>query len=110
MSLVTLPNPSIYPKSMVKYGLNPYGEPLWRVVYAPSVKKLVGGRFSDGYVGYRARKAYEHLGNCWVLEKWLSGWEFTRQHESDYVDSVKDSATGLLLTGPYPSRGIYYMT
>jgi hypothetical protein len=93
---------------MARYGLNPYGEPLWRVVFAPSVKKIVGGRFTDGFLGYRARPAYRHVGSFWVLEKWISAFELTGKTESQYNEVFVDAETGLFPTGPYPHRGVYH--
>jgi hypothetical protein len=103
-----LPTPSIYPMSMAKYGLNPFGEPMYRLVFAPSVKKLVGGKFKDGYTGYRARPAYAHIGPHWVIEKWLSGYDYTAMSEQKYEERFRDPETQLFSTGPYPTRGIYF--
>src|SRR5277367_1256639 len=108
MSLAILPLPTVYPKSMRGYGLNPYDEPIWRVVYAPSVKKIVGGRFADGFMGYRARPAYRHVGDYWVVEKWISAVDLTGKTESQYAETFKDHDTGLFPTGPYPHRGVYH--
>lgn len=93
---------------MVRYGLNPHGEPLWRVVFAPSVKKIVGGRFADGFLGYRARPAYRHIGPHWVLEKWISAYDLTKQTEAQYNEREQDAVTKLFPTGPYPHRGVYH--
>lgn len=108
MSLISLPLPTQYPMSMRKYGVNPFDEPMWRVVFAPSVKKIIGGRFADGFTGYRARPAYRHVGPHWVLEKWISAWELTKKTEAQYDEVFKDQKTGLYPTGPYPHRGIYH--
>lgn len=93
---------------MARYGVNPYGEPLYRLVYAPSVKKIVGGKFTDGHIGYRARPAYRHIGPHWVIEKWISAVELTRMNEEQYNSAYRDLETGLFPTGPYPSRGVYH--
>lgn len=93
---------------MRKYGLNPYSENLYRLVYAPSVKKMVGGTFPDGFKGYRARPAYRHIGPFWVMEKWISAFELTKMTESQYNSAYRDFETGLYPTGPYPSRGVYH--
>jgi len=103
-----LPLPTLYPMPMSKYGLNPFGENLYRLVYAPSVKKMVGGKFTDGYIGYRARPAYRHIGQFWVIEKWISALELTRMTEQQYDTVYKDKETGLYPTGPYPHRGVYH--
>lgn len=93
---------------MTRYGLNPYGKALWRVVWAPTVKKIVGGQFSDGYTGYRVRKAYKQIGDNWILEKWQSAWDHTKMSRQSYESKFGD-ASGLISTGPYPERGIYYL-
>ena len=103
-----LPTPTLYPMPMSRYGLNPYGENLYRLVYAPSVKKMVGGKFADGYIGYRARPAYRHIGPHWVIEKWISAIDLTRMTEMQYRSAYVDRETGLFPTGPYPSRGVYH--
>jgi hypothetical protein len=92
---------------MARYGLNPYGEPEFRIVFAPSVKTLVGGQFADGYAGYRARPAYRHIGPKWIVEKWLSAERHTGMNAVEYELRFRDPPTGLLLTGPYPARGCY---
>jgi hypothetical protein len=106
--MVTLPQPTLAPRSLRQYGENSWGEPLWRCVFAPSVKKIVGGCFADGFLGYRARPAYRHIGAFWVLEKWISALELTGKTESQYNEVFKDAETGLFPTGPYPHRGVYH--
>jgi hypothetical protein len=102
-----LPEPQHYPMPLGKYGKSPFGEPIFRVVYAPSVRKIVGGKWPDGYIGYRQPKAYPHL-KGWIIEKWLSAFDDTRMTESMYERQYKDEH-GLLLTGPYPTRGRYVL-
>lgn len=103
-----VPEPTHFPRAMACYGLNPYGQPKFRIVFAPSVKTLVGGRFSDGFEGYRARPAYRHIGNKWIVEKWVSA----QQHTGGltpiaYELKFRDPVSGLCLTGPYPERGTW---
>lgn len=106
--MVILPNPTLAPRSLRHYGETPFGDPLWRCVYAPSVKKLVGGKFPDGFTGYRARPAYRHIGDYWVLEKWISAFDMTHMSESRYNETYQDPQTKLCAAGPYPSRGVYH--
>lgn len=82
-------------------------EPLFRIVFAPSVKTLVGGTFPDGFTGYRVRPAYRHIGDKWILEKWISGYDHTKMDEVTYEANFKDE-NGLCITGPYPRNGIYF--
>src|SRR5882757_1458064 len=95
------PEPTHYPMPLAEYGKSPFGDNLFRIVYAPSVRKIVGGMFPDGFTGYRSRPAYRHLGDVWVIEKWLSAVEDTGMTESSYDMQYKDEH-GLILTGPYP--------
>lgn len=104
-----IPEPSHFPMPMQRYGVNPYGESVYRVVFAPSVKKLVGGEFKDGFKGYRVRPAYRQLGPVWVLERWISGQRHTGMTETKYNEQFTDPSTGLISTGPYPQRGIYVL-
>ncbi len=102
-----IPEPSHWPVPMSRYGRNPYGSPKYRIVFAPSVKTLVGGRFADGFVGYRPRPAYRQIGNEWIVEKWMSAKDSTKMTQEQYEKQYKDMETGLILTGPYPDRGRY---
>lgn len=102
-----VPEPTHFPRAMARYGLNPYGEPKFRIVFAPSVRTLVGGEFPDGFQGYRARPAYRHIRNKWIVEKWISAFEHTKLTPEAYELRFRDPRTGLCLTGPYPLRGVY---
>lgn len=103
-----LPEPSHWPLSMSRFGVSPTGSNLFRIVFAPSVKMLVGGEFADGFTGYRPRPAYRHLGAVWIIEKWISGFDATQMDEETYNLRFKDPYTGLCITGPYPQRGTYF--
>jgi hypothetical protein len=93
---------------MRRFGENQYGGPLFRIVFAPSVKMLCGGEYADGFVGYRVRPAYRHIGSRWIMEKWISAFDHTLMTEEQYNLKFRDPATGLISTGPYPSRGVYF--
>lgn len=83
-------------ESMARFGQNPYGENLWRIVHAPSRRSLVHGQ------GRKPKwlPTYPQAGNAWVLEKWLSAYEFTKCTAETWNMS-------LTLLGPYPERGEY---
>lgn len=103
-----IPDPSHWPTSMVRFGKSPNGKNLFRVVFAPSVKKRVFGQFPDGYVGARLRTTYPQLGDVWILEKWLSGWEDTLMTPGQYErEGLRDPQSGMLINGPYPFEGTY---
>jgi hypothetical protein len=104
-----IPEPRHWPlMPMSVYGTIPgREEPLFRIVFASSVRHLVGGEFSDGFTGYRAVPTYEYIGDKWIMEKWVSAFEFTRQTELQYKAHWEDPTTHLCLTGPYPRNGSY---
>jgi hypothetical protein len=88
-------------------------DPLFRIVFAPTVHTLVGGEFTNPdtgsveFTGYQARPIYEYVGDKWVMEKWVSAFEFTKQTEMEYRAQWEDPITHLCLTGPYPRNGAY---
>lgn len=110
-----VPEPQHWPMTPMKvYGTIPgRDEPLFRIVFASSVMGLVGGEFVDPetgsvyFTGYQPRPRYEYIGDKWIMEKWVSAKEFTRQTEAEYYAQWKDPNTGLCLTGPYPVNGDY---
>ena len=108
-----IPEPRHWPlRSMAEFGKIPGREEnLFRIVWAPSVKTLIGGQFSDGFVGYKVRPAYRVLHDVWVLEKWISAAECTHQTEAAYNADPRnrDFATNLYKTGPYPKNGTYFL-
>jgi len=89
-------------KSLARYGLNPYGKPNLRMVFCPTVPRIIGGFWNDhGVLEYRL--AADHRTD-WLLEKW-----FPAKFWGDPVNWVKNSMTpeGYLSNGPYPYRGRY---
>src|ERR1700733_2997235 len=110
-----IPEPTRYPGTPMKvYGTIPGrpDEPLFRIVYAPTVMGLVGGEFTNPetggveFIGYQPRAQYSHIGDKWIMEKWVSAFEFTKQTEAEYYAQWK-AQHGLCLTGPYPVNGAY---
>ncbi len=81
---------------MARYGQNPFGENIWRIVHAPSRRSLVHGH------GRKPKwlVTYPQAGDHWVLEKWLSAYDFTKCTAQTWNQSMT-------LLGPYPSRGEY---
>lgn len=86
-------------------GLNPYGEPRFKLVWGESETMRDGGYFlKDGYEGYRDVPA---LGNeaCWALMMWepatLLGTPY--RWYKDHTDEL----TGLVTLGQYPHHGRY---
>ena len=95
-----------YPMPMARFGLNPYGEPMYRIVSTASRRNLSGGRWSNGEVGYRWVLTYKHIPDPWVLERWHSPWDFARCGKAQW-DIAQTNESGYLTLGPYPDRGEY---
>lgn len=86
-------------------GTNPYGDPVFRLLWSPEARTVFGGRWQhDGFTGYRLAPAVPGTA-CWALMVWepreLQGspdrWE----------DAYRDEETGLLQCGGYPKYGRY---
>ena len=85
-------------------GTNRYGDPLFKLAWSEDIRMLIGGRFADGFLGYRNARV---MGKdpCWVLMIWEGPevfgdpdlWEF------DY----RQPETGLLDCGSFPKYGRY---
>lgn len=85
---------------MGRFGQNPYQENMFRIVFAPSRMSLVCGTFDDGSTGGRWMPLYGHLGDKWILEKWLTPFEFCRMTREQWDREM-------LVNGPFPDRGEY---
>lgn len=86
-----------YPIPMKRFGVNPYGDPLYRIVRASSRRNLAAP--PDG--AFRWIRTYPSLGDIWVLEKWHTPWEYCQMSRERW-DREKAS-----LLGPFPDRGEY---
>ena len=124
-----------YPVPMARFGQNPHGENLYRIVLASSRRHLVGGAWhktcpdceGSGGIGeargrckrcdgigrlqneqaYHWVPKYRSLKNAWILEKWRSAFEVHRMTKEQWDLTMVDPVSGWLLLGPYPSRGEY---
>ena len=85
-------------------GTNRYGEPLFKLVWSEDVRMIVGGRFADGFVGYRNART---MGKdpCWVLMIW-EGPEVFGDPDLWNFD-YRQPDTGLLDCGSFPKHGRY---
>jgi len=115
--------------SLRHFGITPYGESLFRVIWAPSRMRMIGGRHTvrDGkpqidrdvvanggrdnsvvreFVGYKWYPMYPRK-QSYILEKWLSPVEYGGTREN-YETQQRCAETGLLVSGPYPERGEYF--
>ena len=100
-----------YPMSMIRFGQNEAGANLWRIVFADSVKRLIGGRWPDGKEEYRSVRAYAETGvKGWVLESWQSAMDHTLCTAAEYAIRFqqKDCKTSIQHE-PYPYDGVYVM-
>lgn len=102
--------PTHYPFPMARFGINPHGAPLWRIVYADSVRRLIGGKWPDGAEEYRLAKVYNGPAakGRWVLESWVSAFEMTGCTPEEYI--IRFQAPGCVATiqsEPYPHQGDY---
>jgi hypothetical protein len=90
---------------MKRFGINPFDEPLYRVIFSDSRTDMVGGCWPDGVKEYREVPRYPDI-HSWILEKWMSGMDYAGTKEA-YEASQLDVASNLYTCGPYPSRGEY---
>lgn len=85
-------------------GTNPYGEPVFKLIWSEDIRMMVGGIFADGFCGYRNARV---MGKdpCWVLMIWEGPESFGDPDlwEMDY----RQPATGLLDCGSFPKYGRY---
>lgn len=94
---------------MGHFGKTPFGDNLYRIVYAQSRRHLVGGRWVDGELGYHWVEKYPQIQAAWILERWHSAMEYTGCSQTQWDSTYVDPNSGWLLLGPYPSRGEYDM-
>jgi hypothetical protein len=90
---------------MKRFGVNPYDQPLYRVVFSDSRTDLIGGRWPDGVCEYREVPRYPDI-HSWILEKWMTSKEYAGEPE-EYQRSQLDLDSGLFTCGPYPEKGQY---
>ena len=91
-----------WPTPMGRFGKNPFGENLYRIVLASSRRHLVGGLWPDGDTGYHWVPKYRSVKAAWILERWR--WEMLSKLQ---WDALVDPVSGWPLFGPYPARGDY---
>lgn len=89
-----------WPTPMSKYGKNPYGDNLFRLVWAPSARYLIYGTWPDGSTKASWNRKYPQAGDNWVLDKWLSAYEFAKCTPEVWNETMT-------ILGPYPDRGEY---
>jgi len=85
---------------MARYGLTPYGDPLYRIVFAPSRRYLVCGEWPDGSDCARWVVKHKNVGNVWIMERWLPAEQYARCTREQWD-------LNMLALGPWPERGEY---
>ncbi len=72
--------PGFGPEAMKRYGVNIYGDPKFRIVWAESRKHMVTGQWLDGTTGGKWRPRYRGILQAakeagkpgfWIMEGWL---------------------------------------
>ena len=85
---------------MKRFGVNPHGEAMYRIVYAPTRRYLVAGTWPDGSTKASWAQLYGQLGDVWVMERWESGEDFAKCSREKW-----DCEYSVL--GPWPDKGEY---
>jgi hypothetical protein len=91
--------PQLLPLPMARYGMNSYGEPLFRVVWSDSITDLFGVQKGEE-IKFDEYPAYPEI-HAWVLEKFQTSEEYAG---SKMAYDAKEAAAAIKL-GPYPERG-----
>lgn len=85
-----------------KFGLNPYGERNFRVVWAPSRSRIIGGFWADtAHHEYRRVPKYG-VNPRWILERWRPS---TMYGTPDAWDRLYVTPDGFYAVGPFPVHG-----
>jgi hypothetical protein len=96
--------PAYQTEGLRKFGVNPYGQPNFRIVWAPSRTRILGGFWEDnGHHEYRRVLRYGTTPR-WILERWRPGSMYgtPEQWQRDYV-----TPDGFFSVGPFPVHGEY---
>lgn len=96
--------PAFQTEGLKKFGVNQYGQPNFRVVYAPSRTRIIGGFWADRNVSEYRRVPKYGVSPRWVLERYrpASMYGLPEQWNRDYL-----TPDGYYSIGPYPSHGEY---
>lgn len=91
-----------WPTPMLRFGVNPYGDPLYRIVLSSSRMNLAID--DDGVAVWIPTYTFmDKQGRpiaMWVMERWLSAWDFCQMTPRKWNETM-------LILGPYPERGEY---
>ncbi len=89
------------PDLMRNFGANPYGENLYRIVWAESRRHTAVAKHVTGSDVIREIAVYPGR-TCWVMERWVPPFEFARCTPEEW-----NSNPALAVLGDYPHRGEY---
>lgn len=85
-------------------GTNRYGEPIFKLLWSEEVRSIIGGRFQDGFVGYRNARLIPNDPH-WALMIWEGPETFGDPDLWEY--DFRDEETGFLACGSFPKYGRY---
>jgi hypothetical protein len=86
-------------------GVNQYYQPIFKLVWSEGERITVGGRWKNGFEGYKHAPAYPGE-PCWCLTVWEPAEVCGGGYES-WMRDFRDEETGLLQCGGYPKYGNY---
>ena len=86
-------------------GVNQYQEPIFKLVWSTGERMTGGGRWKDGFEGYKSAPAIPGE-PCWALMVWEPAEVAGGSYES-WMRDFRDEETGLLQCGGYPKYGAY---
>jgi hypothetical protein len=89
-------------RPLPQFGANQYFEVLYRIVFAPTRLYMVHGLWNDGQTKAKWTPKYPEVGEKWVLERWLTPFEYARCTPDEWKTNP-----ALSVLGPYPERGEY---
>jgi len=99
-------------------GKNPFGEPVYRLVWGQNRMEWVGGEWTDRdantkrvlrkVIELRQVPKYSHLGvNKWFVERWYPPEHFGTRAAWEARTIERVDGISIPALGPYPSRGEY---
>lgn len=85
-------------KRLRKYGRNPYGENIYRVIWSETRHTICDGKLTLEYGEFQPQ---------WMLEKWKSAEEYAGMGPIEWDMRTRDPITNEYIIGPYPSEGFF---
>ena len=97
--------PILYPViPMAKYGLNPHGANMYRLIWAPSRRIVVHNHITNAPKTIQCyMPPFRPIGEYWVIESWKSCFEYAGAVTEDQWNANPS----LNCMGPYPRQGVY---